>query len=136
MTGAAARTSAPPLENVNEAARLAVGLQVAFGDSWKWDVNLQSARSNFEKATSNNVINANMLRAIDAVRVTSANVGSSGLALGSVACRSTLSAPANGCVPVNLFGSSTPTAATSARTAFRCMVCPACSATTPTACTA
>ncbi|MEW7848449.1 TonB-dependent receptor [Massilia aurea] len=99
---------APQLENVNEAARLAVGLNGAFGESWKWDVNLQSARSNFEKATSNNVINANMLRAIDAVTVTPANVGSSGLALGSVACRSTLTAPTNGCAPFNLFGSSTP----------------------------
>ena len=105
---------APQLENLNEAARLATGLQGSFGDTWKWDVNLQKARSNFEKTTSNVVINANMLRAIDAVTVTAANVGTSGLALGSIACRSTLTAPANGCAPVNLLGSSTPSAAAAA----------------------
>lgn len=105
---------APQLENLNEAARLATGLQGSFGDTWKWDVNLQKARSNFEKTTSNVVINANMLRAIDAVTVTAANVGTSGLALGSIACRSTLTAPANGCAPVNLLGSSTPSVAAAA----------------------
>lgn len=105
---------APRLENINEAARLATGLQGSFGDSWKWDVNLQKARSNFEKTTSNVVINANMLRAIDAVTVTAANVGASGLTLGSTACRSTLSAPGNGCVPVNILGSTAPSAAAAA----------------------
>ncbi len=42
--------------------------------------------------------------ATDAVVVTAANRGTSGLGLGSIACRSTLTNPTNGCVPVNVLG--------------------------------
>jgi iron complex outermembrane receptor protein len=104
----------PRLENVNDAARLATGLNGLFGETGKWDINLQSAKSTFEKTTSNDVLNANFLRAVDAVTVTAANVGSSGLALGSIACRSTLTAPTNGCAPLNILGTTTPSAAAGA----------------------
>jgi outer membrane receptor protein involved in Fe transport len=40
----------------------------------------------------------------DPVQVTTANVGSSGLQVGSIVCRSTLTAPTNGCVPANFIG--------------------------------
>jgi len=38
------------------------------------------------------------------VLVTTANVGTSGLPVGSIACRSTLTNPTNGCIPLNLLG--------------------------------
>jgi outer membrane receptor protein involved in Fe transport len=38
------------------------------------------------------------------VRVTAANVGASGLTIGSIACASTLTAPLNGCVPLDILG--------------------------------
>jgi outer membrane receptor protein involved in Fe transport len=85
-------------------ARLLAGVRGKFGASWKWDAYVQSGRSVVDQEISNINNNANFLRAIDAVQVTAANVGSSGLAPGSIACRSTLTAPGNGCAPVNILG--------------------------------
>jgi outer membrane receptor protein involved in Fe transport len=84
--------------------RLLAGARGKFGGSWKWDAYVQSGRSVADQEISNVNNNANFLRAIDAVQVTQANVGSSGLALGSIACRSTLTTPGNGCSPVNILG--------------------------------
>ncbi|KHL24129.1 hypothetical protein PK98_15225, partial [Croceibacterium mercuriale] len=94
----------PRLEIRNRTARIAGGLRGAFGGSWRWDVNAQYGRNKSEQTIENSAITANFLRAIDAVRVTSANVGTSGLAIGSVACRSTLTSPTNGCQPINALG--------------------------------
>jgi outer membrane receptor protein involved in Fe transport len=41
--------------------------------------------------------------AADAVTVTTANQGTSGLPVGSIVCRTSLANPRNGCVPINLF---------------------------------
>ncbi len=38
------------------------------------------------------------------MRVTPGNVGGSGLAVGSIVCRSRLTTPGNGCVPLNVLG--------------------------------
>ncbi len=92
------------LETRNRTARIAGGFRGKFGDSWRWDVNAQYARNKSESQLSNSQITANFLNAIDAVRVTAANVGNSGLAVGSIACRSTLSVPGNGCQPINVLG--------------------------------
>jgi iron complex outermembrane receptor protein len=43
--------------------------------------------------------------------VTSGNVGTSGLQVGSIACRSTLTNPSNGCAPLNPFGDGVASAA-------------------------
>ncbi len=51
-----------------------------------------------------NTLTGRMTQAADAVRVTPGNVGASGLAVGSIACRSTLGSPSNGCLPLNVFG--------------------------------
>jgi outer membrane receptor protein involved in Fe transport len=85
-------------------ARLLAGVRGKFGASWKWDAFVQSGRSVADQEMSNINNNANFQRAIDAVQVTAANVGSSGLPLGSVVCRSTLTTPGNGCSPVNILG--------------------------------
>jgi outer membrane receptor protein involved in Fe transport len=94
--------------------RLLAGARGKFGGSWKWDAYVQSGRSVADQEISNVNNNANFLRAIDAVQVTSANVGTSGLAIGSVACRSTLTAPSNGCSPVNILGKASGSAAADA----------------------
>jgi iron complex outermembrane receptor protein len=85
-------------------ARLLAGVRGKFGGSWKWDAFVQSGRSVADQEITNINNNANFLRAIDAVQVTPANVGTSGLALGSVVCRSSLTTPGNSCSPVNILG--------------------------------
>jgi iron complex outermembrane receptor protein len=50
------------------------------------------------------------------VRVTALNVGTSGLPIGSIACRSTLANPTNGCSPLNIFGTNNASAAAMAYT--------------------
>src|SRR6185312_6985242 len=53
-----------------------------------------------------NALNTNLNNALDAVVVTTANRGTSGLAIGQITCRSTLANPTNGCQPLNVFGTS------------------------------
>ncbi|WP_238560137.1 TonB-dependent receptor domain-containing protein [Sphingomonas sp. Mn802worker] len=83
--------------------RGALGLKGSFSGGWDWDVYYTYGR-----VTSDVRDEKSRLKewndGIDAVRVTAANVGTSGLALGSIVCRTTLSAPTNGCIPINLFG--------------------------------
>jgi outer membrane receptor protein involved in Fe transport len=85
-------------------ARLLAGVRGKFGASWKWDAFVQSGRSVVDQEIANINNNASFQRAIDAVQVTSANVGASGLPLGAIVCRSALTAPGNGCAPVNILG--------------------------------
>lgn len=92
------------LDTWSTTVRLLAGARGKFGAGWKWDAYVQSGRSVADQKISNVNNNANFLRAIDAVQVTSANVGASGLAVGSIACRSTLSTPGNGCAPLNILG--------------------------------
>jgi iron complex outermembrane receptor protein len=91
--------------------RLLAGARGSFGGSWKWDAFVQSGKNVADQTMNNIHNNANFARAIDAVQVTAANVGSSGLPVGSVACRSTLTAPTNGCAPVNILGTASGSAA-------------------------
>ena len=72
------------------------------GGSWKWNAYYQYGQTDGSTRTSGLTINANMTRAVDAVR---------NPATGSFVCRSTLTAPTNGCVPINLFGLGSPSAA-------------------------
>lgn len=75
-----------------------------FAKHWTWDAYYQLGITGADELSLGNKIVQNYDQAIDAVTVTSANVGSSGLRVGSIACRSTLSSPNNGCVPFNVFG--------------------------------
>src|SRR5690606_24707603 len=80
--------------------RIATGLKGEFGSGWRWDAYYQYGQTDYSQAISNNKINANYTRAIDAV-----DDGS-----GNIVCRATLSpdaavrAAAAGCQPLNLFG--------------------------------
>ncbi len=67
----------------------------AFDTVWKFDAHLSSG-FNMSTTISGNTINVpKYMLAIDAVR---------NPANGTIVCRSTLTAPTNGCVPLNLFG--------------------------------
>jgi iron complex outermembrane receptor protein len=92
-------------------ARLLGGVRGEFGSGWKWDAYLQSGKNVADQKITNINNNPNFQRAIDVVQVTAANVGTSGLPLGAVVCRSTLSAPGNGCAPVNILGRTSGSAA-------------------------
>ena len=94
----------PYLDTTNDTTRFAGGLKGGFGSSWKWDVSGNYGRNTSTQITSNSAITGNFNNAIDAVQVTAANVGASGLPIGAIACRSTLTAPGNGCVPINILG--------------------------------
>ena len=71
------------------------GVIDAFDTVWKFDAHVSSG-FNMSTTISGNTINVpKYLQAIDAVR---------NPANGTIVCRSTLTAPTNGCVPLNLFG--------------------------------
>jgi iron complex outermembrane receptor protein len=83
-------------------------LDGSIGEKWKWTSYLQYSSSERESFLQS-VYLPNYNQAVDSVRVTAANVGSSGLAIGSIACRSTLNGtdvglPRGACVPFNPFG--------------------------------
>ncbi|WP_176593795.1 TonB-dependent receptor domain-containing protein [Sphingobium sp. EM0848] len=72
------------------------GLEGKFGGSWSWDAYFQHGQTDFLNGDySNNPITANFNKAVDAV-VNPAN--------NQIVCRSTLTDPTNGCVPLNVFG--------------------------------
>jgi len=92
--------------NGREAWRFAGGANGTFNflTDWKWDIFGQVGWVNTREQETQVWNNARLALAQDAVTVTTANRGTSGLALGSIACRSTLTAPANGCMPLSRIG--------------------------------
>ncbi|RYE03827.1 MAG: TonB-dependent receptor [Sphingomonadales bacterium] len=82
--------------------RGAIGLKGAFGGTWNWDASYTYGRVDSD-VQDRRVRLKEWNNAVDAVLVTPGNVGTSGLALGSIVCRTTLTAPTNGCIPINLF---------------------------------
>jgi iron complex outermembrane receptor protein len=93
------------LHTTNKTGRDIAGLEgTVFGD-WYWDANFQYGENRYYLTFGpNNRNQANFRLASDAVMVTAANVGSSGKAVGSIACRTTLTAGNTSCMPVNVFG--------------------------------
>jgi iron complex outermembrane receptor protein len=77
-----------------ETYRFVGGLDGKLGGSWKWGLYYQYGRTNYAQDNANNRINDNFTRAVDAVRGPN----------GTIVCRSTLTDPGNGCLPLNLFG--------------------------------
>lgn len=84
--------------------RAVAALEGDFGNSWKWSAYYQFGRTQSDVSIYRNVITANLTRAIDAV-----NSG------GQVVCRVNADANPNNndasCVPINLFGNGSPSAA-------------------------
>ncbi|UTP38303.1 TonB-dependent receptor [Phenylobacterium sp. LH3H17] len=81
--------------NVAESHRIMVGANGDFGHGWTWDGYFEYGRTLNGVDLYNNPIVARLALARDAV----VNVAN-----GQIVCRSTLTAPTNGCVPINLFG--------------------------------
>lgn len=74
------------------------------GENWTWNAYVQHGESRSSFDGVNNQQNSRYDLAVDAVTVTAQNVGKSGLPLGSIVCRSTLTNPTNGCAPLDVFG--------------------------------
>lgn len=85
--------------------RIVLGLEGKLQD-WSWNASYQRGRSEYESVLHGNRIVANYALATDAVLNAS----------GEVICRSTLTNPINGCVPMNVFGQGSPSAASVAYT--------------------
>jgi len=94
----------PVSTNRRQLFRGVFNLDGSLGGNWSWNAYYQHGESRVNTVVINNIFTPNYNLAVDAVQVTPGNVGASGLAIGSVACRSTLTDPANGCQPLDLFG--------------------------------
>ena len=94
----------PVSTSLRELTRGEFGLDGALGNDWSWKASIQHSQNLYSEVDTSIEIKANLDNAADAVFVTSANKGTSNLTIGSIACRSTLTTPTNGCVPFNIFG--------------------------------
>ena len=70
---------------------------------WSWDAHVTYTQSLYYNQSANNRIQTNFFNAVDAVANPAAG-GVAGVPAGQPVCRSTLTAPTNGCVPINVFG--------------------------------
>jgi iron complex outermembrane receptor protein len=83
------------LKTEDQTYRGVAGLKGDLGGGWKWDAYYQYGRNRYAlRFGPNNRIQANWPLAVDAVVAPN----------GSIVCRSSLTNPANGCVPINVFG--------------------------------
>jgi outer membrane receptor protein involved in Fe transport len=82
-------------KSVTQTYRAVANLKGSLGGHWKWDLSYEYGRTDLHQQAYNSVNVANIRNAVDAV-VNPAN--------GQIVCRSTLTNPTDGCVPINLFG--------------------------------
>ncbi|WDF75283.1 TonB-dependent receptor domain-containing protein [Novosphingobium sp. KACC 22771] len=75
--------------------RAVFGARGRLGSEWNWDAYFQHGVTKGNFTAANGIITSNLYNAVDAV-VNPAN--------NQIVCRSTLTNPGNGCVPINLFG--------------------------------
>jgi len=81
--------------NTNQTQRYRGGLTGKIGSQWTWAADAQYGRNRYSAYLFDNLITDRYALAEDAVVDP---------ATGQVACRSSLTTPSNGCVPINLFG--------------------------------
>lgn len=74
--------------------RYVIGFDGKFGEGWRWNAYYQHGENNFDLRLYNNLNLPAFLLAIDAVRDPA----------DQIVCRSTLTTPLNGCVPINIIG--------------------------------
>ena len=99
--------------NTTDKLQVAIGADGELFNKYDWDLYYSHGQSRDSVRDPSDANNANVFAASDAVRVTSANVGTSGLAIGTVACEVSLTSFASrypGCVPLDPFGQNTVTA--------------------------
>jgi len=87
----------------NETARAVIGLQGDVGGGWYLDAYAQYGRNRQVLKIENNSIRTNLALASDAV---DEGLARNGVANGNIVCRSTITDPGNGCIPLNIFGPS------------------------------
>lgn len=91
-------------DGTNHTYRATLGADFKVGSDWTANLNYEHGETHYGVNFSKMINTPHWVNAIDAVTVTPGNVGASGLAVGSIVCRSTLSAPGNGCVPFDAVG--------------------------------
>jgi outer membrane receptor protein involved in Fe transport len=94
----------PEAESVRQLYRAVATLDGAIGDNWSWSAYYQHSESHLFEFYPHIEITQNYANAVDAVTVTAANSVGTGLIPGTIACRTTLAAPTNGCVPLDVMG--------------------------------
>jgi outer membrane receptor protein involved in Fe transport len=87
-------------EVTTDTYRGVLGIDGKIGPDWTWNAYFERGYTRYQDLFFANTIRANLTNALDAVR---------NPANGQIVCRSTLTAPGNGCVPINLFGDGSPT---------------------------
>ncbi|MEO6339155.1 MAG: TonB-dependent receptor [Caulobacteraceae bacterium] len=102
-------------DDYNFTGRFAGGLNgtLPIDGNWKWDLTAGYGQNRNVLHIRNNLIGGsptntylNMTNAVDAVAAPAGNI--LGVPAGTIVCRSTLTNPANGCQPINLFGYGSP----------------------------
>ena len=94
----------PETQSVRQLYRAVMTLDGAIGDNWSWSAYYQHSESHLFEYYNHIEIKQNLANATDAVTVTAANSVGTGLVPGTIACRTTLTAPTNGCVPLDIMG--------------------------------
>jgi iron complex outermembrane recepter protein len=94
----------PVTQTVRQFYRAVFTLDGAIGDNWSWSAYYQHSESHAYEVYHSIIINGNFANAVDAVTVTAANAGKTGFVPGTIACRSTLTNPTNGCSPLDVMG--------------------------------
>ncbi|RVT43603.1 TonB-dependent receptor plug domain-containing protein [Sphingobium algorifonticola] len=92
-------------DNKREVGRYVLGAEGdfgMFGKDWSWDAYYQYGRTKTRELLTNAWNIQRMTLATDAVVAPAGNAA--GIAAGTIVCRSTLTNPSNGCVPLNRIG--------------------------------
>lgn len=92
-------------DNTREVFRFVIGANGKFGlfdRDWAWDVYYQKGVTKTDELLTNAWNVERMALATDAVVAPAGNAA--GIAAGTIVCRSTLTTPGNGCVPINRIG--------------------------------
>lgn len=92
-----------PVEITNrQLYRGAFNLNGALGNDWSWNANVQHSETHLHEHYTSIEITQNYANAIDSVFAPAGNA--LGVPANTIVCRSSLSNPTNGCVPLNPFG--------------------------------
>lgn len=85
--------------SINNTYRGALGLKGGFGEGWDWDASYTYGQVESDVQDKR----VRLKEWNDAVDAVVAPAGLAGIAPGTIICRTTLTNPTNGCIPINLF---------------------------------
>ncbi|HEY4276313.1 MAG TPA: TonB-dependent receptor [Rhizomicrobium sp.] len=92
-----------PVEITNrQLYRGAFSLNGALGNDWSWNADIQHSETHLHERYTSIEITQNYANAIDSVFAPAGNA--LGVPANTIVCRSSLTSPSNGCVPLNPFG--------------------------------